>query len=143
VPEGKTTTDAYGLEDPRMQAFMASFERAWTDPRRGDHRDCWTEDAEEHLPGRAEPVRGREAIVALVDGFLRVAPDLTVTPVAAAENGSTLFVQLRFAGTFGGRRVEWEGVDRFDFPAEGARANRGEAFFSPPVAIDGLVDADR
>jgi len=131
--------DKWGLADPRMQGFMATYERAWSAPSAERLRALWTEDAEYHMAGAPEPVVGGDAIAGSVEGFLQVCPDLALRPTAAGAGKDTLFIQFHAGATVKGRHVGWVAVDRFDFPPEGIRANRGEAFFTPSV-LDGAFD---
>jgi hypothetical protein len=131
--------DKWGLSDPRMQGFIETYERAWAAPSAARLRELWTDDARYHLPGMPDPVEGGDAIAGSVEGFLQVCPDMNLRPTAAAGAKDTLFIQFTAGATVKGQYVEWVAVDRFDFPADGTRANRGEAFFTPSV-LDGAFD---
>ena len=43
--------------------------------------------------------------------------------------------------TVAGRRLSWEGVDRFDFPPQGAQASRGVGFFDTTAFREAVRDA--
>jgi hypothetical protein len=122
-----------------MQGFMARYEKAWQDPHNAPElKQFWTDDAEVYVGGDMDnPVRGAKAAAAMVDVFLKVAPDISMVPMAAAENPEEdlLFIQFTCAGTFKGQHVKWVAVDRFEFPPEGDQAKRGYSFFSPPEAV--------
>jgi hypothetical protein len=132
------SADKWGLTDPRMQGFVARYERAWKDPHGPDLKEFWTEDAEVFTAGSDEPVRGAANASAMVDAFLGVAPDIGMEVIDAAENISRnlLYIQFKCHGTFKGQGyVEWVAVDRFEFGPTGDRSIRGYSFFSPPEAI--------
>jgi len=128
--------DKWGLTDPRMQGFVARYERAWQDPHGPELKEFWTDDAEVYTAGSPEPVRGADA-AAMVDVFLQVAPDIGMDVIDAAENPSRdlLYIQFRCHGTFKGNPIEWIAVDRFEFAPQGDKAVRGYSFFSPPEAV--------
>jgi hypothetical protein len=129
--------DKWGLTDPRMQGFIARYERAWKDPHGPELKEFWTEDAEVYTAGSPEPVRGAANAAAMVDVFLGVAPDIAMEVIDAAENipSNLLFIQFKCSGTFKKQFVEWVAVDRFEFGPTGDKSIRGYSFFSPPEAV--------
>jgi SnoaL-like protein len=128
--------DAFGLQDPRMQEFIANYASAWSDPTRDKLERLWVEEGEYIIPEHAEPLRGRDEIVGFVEHWLGIAPDLRLKPIAAAENGDTLFIQYRARGRFDGSVGSWEVVTRFDLAPDSGRARRGESFITPPPVIE-------
>lgn len=86
------------------------------------------------------PIRGRDAIEAFQADVLRLAPDLTVRPVAAAKNGRALFVHYRCVATVGGKRLSWDGFDRFELV--GSLARRGTCVFDTAPLREALAAAE-
>src|ERR1700733_705612 len=97
-----------------MCRFIALYEEAWAQPRTGRLAEIWAQDAEMLHPEFEQPIRGRDAVMAYIQGLLEIAPDLTVRPLAAAANGDTLFIHWRSQATIAGKLLVWEGVDRFE-----------------------------
>jgi hypothetical protein len=129
---------ANGLNDTRMRRFLALYERAWAEPKSGLLAELWAPDGEMIHPEFSEPLHGREAVMSYLNGMLEIAPDLKVKPLAAAANGDTLFIHFQSEGTFAGRKIVWEGVDRWEL--DGERAVRGIGFFDTTTIRQALAD---
>lgn len=132
--------DKWGLRQPRMQRFLELWERAWANPAGGELADFWTDDARV-VVSEGNTVSGEE-IAGYVVRFLEMAPDLASHPVGAGESDDTLFVHFRIAGTFAGKRFEWEGVDRLDFRPGEERAHRAETFYDTTVVREAIAHAE-
>lgn len=136
MKDDTTTTAAEGL-DPRMRSFVALYERAWANPASGLLAELWAPDGEMMHPELAEPLHGPKAVMSYLRRVLEIAPDLKTKPLAAASNGGTLFIHFRSEGTFGGKRIVWEGVDRWEL--DGDRAIRGVGFFDTTAMREALA----
>jgi predicted SnoaL-like aldol condensation-catalyzing enzyme len=115
------------VDAERFHRFLDLYEKAWAEPASGQLADLWAPDAEMMHPEFTEPMQGRDAVMAYLGEILKLAPDLQVRPLAAAANGDMLFIHFRGEGTFAGKKVVWEGVDRFEL--DGDHAIRGLGFF--------------
>jgi predicted SnoaL-like aldol condensation-catalyzing enzyme len=90
-----------------MHRFLALYAEAWAQPTNGRLAELWAQDAEMMHPELEEPIRGRDAVMAYLQWFLELAPDLTVRPLAAAANGDTIFIHFRNQATIAGERLVW------------------------------------
>jgi hypothetical protein len=127
LPEETTTDAARGLDDERMRRFVELYERAWADPTSGLLAELWDPDGEMLHPELEEPLHGPEAVMSYLHRILEIAPDLKTKPLAAASNGDSLFIHFQSQGTFGEKKVVWEGVDRWEL--DGEKAIWGVGFF--------------
>lgn len=123
--------------DARMRRFLALYERAWADPASGLLAELWAPDSEMLHPELEEPLRGPDAVMDYLRRILEIAPDLRTRPLAAAANGDTLFIHFESEGTFGARKLRWEGVDRWEL--DGDRAVRGVGFFDTTAMREALA----
>jgi hypothetical protein len=67
---------------------------------------------------------------------LSLIPDLRADVLGWAGAGETLFINLRFTGTLGGRPLSWEAVDLLRVTPEGTAVFRESFFDSAPVAME-------
>jgi hypothetical protein len=118
MPEAAIQIGTEQVDVARMQRFLALYTEAWSQPASGRLAELWAQDAQMMHPELAEPIRGREAVMAYLKWFLELAPDLSVRPLAAAANGETIFIHFRSEATIRNEKVVWEGVDRYDLQGE-------------------------
>ncbi|MGB5809045.1 MAG: nuclear transport factor 2 family protein [Polyangiales bacterium] len=64
-------------------------------------------------------------------------PDLRASVLRWSQADDALFIEMRFTGTIGGRKVSWNNVDRFRF--EGGVAVERVAYFDPTVLQRALL----
>lgn len=129
--------DATNTLGESIHRFLAAYKAGWADPASGALAGIWAEDAVMMHPELAEPMQGRAAIMAYLTDILRIVPDLSVTPLASAANGSTVFVHFKARATVAGEPIEWEGVDRFELGDGVAVAGRG--FFDTALIRQALT----
>lgn len=65
---------------------------------------------------------------------LALIPDLRADVLSWAGTGDTLFINLRFTGTLGGRPLTWDAVDLLRITPDGTAVFRQSFFDSVPVA---------
>ena len=116
-------------DEQRMDRFLEAYREAWADPASGRLADLWARDGKMMHPEFTEPIVGRDAVMDYLRRMLELAPDLTVRPLAAAASGDTVFIHFQGEGTFAGKKIVWEGVDRYDL--DGDVAVYGIGFFDP------------
>jgi limonene-1,2-epoxide hydrolase len=73
--------------------------------------------------------RGWSACQEVFRRTFEVLPDLTARVHRWSADGETLFIEMTFRATIGGRLVEWDNVDRFLF--RDGRAVERVAYFDP------------
>jgi uncharacterized protein (TIGR02246 family) len=99
-----TIDEARRIFDRRVQAWLAEDADGYL--------DCWHDDLELCIPGRAEPIRGRDEYRAMVDrSFLWAAPQRFVVHHLAVD-GAVVLAEWTIAATrrADGVEVEWDGM---------------------------------
>jgi ketosteroid isomerase-like protein len=115
--------------------FVEAFAKSWAAPTIASHSALWHDDIVLVQPLMPKAV-GRKACE---EGFARLfglIPDLhaTVHRWAAAEP-DVVFIEFTLKGTFGGRPIEWDAVDRFVL-RDGLALERVSYFDSMPLGIE-------
>ena len=110
--------------------WVARFGRIWEGGRErlDDFMTLFGEHVKLSAPG-LRTTEGHEACRAAFAKTFEVMPDLTARVDRWASAQDVLFIEMTFAATIGGRRIEWSGVDRFLF-RDGAACER-HAYFNP------------
>jgi ketosteroid isomerase-like protein len=78
---------------------------------------------------------GRKACEEGFARLFRLIPDLHATVHRWSADGDIVFIEFTLAGTFGGRPIEWNAVDRFVL-RDGLALERISYFDSLPVGIE-------
>jgi ketosteroid isomerase-like protein len=116
-------------------AFVDGFARSWAAPTVESHSALWHDDIVLIQPLMPKAI-GRKACE---DGFARLfglIPDLHATVRRwAATEPDVVFIEFTLAGTFGGRPIEWDAVDRFVL-RDGLALERVSYFDSMPFALE-------
>jgi hypothetical protein len=110
--------------------FVERFRTIWADPPA--HLDHFLDFLHPDVRLTAPIVgstRGRPAGLQAFRAAFAVLPDLRAEVRDWAGAGETLFIEMDFTATIGGRKVIWRNVDRFTF--EGGVAVERRAFFDP------------
>jgi ketosteroid isomerase-like protein len=118
--------------ESEAERFVAAFEAAWKTPRLEDFEALAT--LEVRL---VQPVATTtEGIEAFRDFFRRLTaliPDLSARVDGWAPSGDdTVYIELTFRGTLGGKPISWHGVDRITL-RDGRIAERVN--YADPVPI--------
>jgi ketosteroid isomerase-like protein len=115
--------------------FVERFAASWAAPTVASHSALWHDEIVLTQPLMPKAV-GRRACE---EGFARLfslIPDLHATVHRwAAADPDVVFIEFTLAGTFGGRAIEWDAVDRFVL-RDGLALERVSYFDSMPVAIE-------
>jgi ketosteroid isomerase-like protein len=115
--------------------FVERFAASWAAPTVASHSALWHDDIVLIQPLMPKAV-GRRACE---EGFARLfalIPDLHATVHRwAAADPDVVFIEFMLAGTFGGRPIEWDAVDRFVL-RDGLALERVSYFDSMPLAIE-------
>lgn len=116
-----------------LAAWVDRFAAVWAAPRERleDLLGLLSPDVLLVAPTTPPRSRGREAGRRAFARALRAMPDLTAEVHRWSASGDTLFLELTFKATIGGRQVSWHDIDRVRF--EHGRAVERVAFFDPTV----------
>ncbi|MEW6777247.1 MAG: nuclear transport factor 2 family protein [Bdellovibrionota bacterium] len=111
-------------------AWVKLFAEFWRTPKENLHLFREMMDPEIRLlaPG-TRPTKGWEEGIAGFERLLAALPDMTGKITRWSATGETLFIEMTFAATVGGKKTEWKNVDRFLF--RGAKAVERVAYFNP------------
>jgi hypothetical protein len=98
------------MSDEDNRAFIEAYLDNWrkTPP---DLREVFLPEGRLLPPGRTEPldVAGAQR---LVEGTRAAIPDVSLRIVNWAEREGQMFIEWEMAGTVGGKRVRWSGINR-------------------------------
>lgn len=110
--------------------WVAEFTRKWQRGRAAasDFMDLMGPQIRLAAPGLRSTI-GRDAGTEAFRRTFIVMPDLTASVSHWAEHDNRLFIEMTFHATVGGRRIDWDNVDRFAF--EGGYAVERIAYFNP------------
>ena len=71
--------------------------------------------------------------------LFRFIPDLRGTVHDSAAEGDVVFIHFTLSGTYGGRPISWDAVDRFVVGDDGLATERLSFFDSQPLALQMLA----
>ena len=84
-----------------------------------------------------QPTKGEDAGHKMLKQSFEIFPDLTGSVKRWGANGNTLFIEMDFAATIGGKRMVWGNVDRIVF-SQGYAVER-RAYFDPTTVRSALL----
>ena len=113
--------------------FVDRFAEAWRTPDLDKHDELWADDIVLIQPLMGA-LHGREACRAAFARLFELVPDLHAVVHRWSNGGDALFIEITLSGTFGGRELSWNAVDRFLLD-DGRIAERVSYFDSVPVAL--------
>jgi hypothetical protein len=116
--------------------FVERYVAAWASREPNEMAKMWHADGVLHHPLLGGPIAGR-LVPANNDRTKRLIPDLVWSLQSWAWSGDVVFLEWRNTGTFEGRRIEFEGVDRM-IVKEGRI--REEAVYLDSLPLWELVD---
>ena len=114
--------------------FVDGFAKSWAAPTVESHSALWHDDIVLIQPLMPKAVGRKEC----EEGFarlFRMIPDLHATVHRWSADGDIVFIEFTLAGTFGGRRIAWDAVDRITL-REGLAVERVSYFDSVPLGIE-------
>ena len=115
--------------------FVEGFAKSWAAPTVESHSALWADDIVLVQPLMPKAV-GRAACEEGFARLFRLIPDLHATVRRwSAPGPDVVFIEFTLAGTFGGRPIAWDAVDRFVL-RDGLAAERVSYFDSLPLAIE-------
>ena len=114
--------------------FVDGFAKSWAAPTVESHSALWHDDIVLIQPLMPKAVGRKEC----EEGFarlFRLIPDLHATVHRWSADRDIVFIEFTLAGTFGGRRIAWDAVDRITL-REGLAVERVSYFDSVPLGIE-------
>ena len=118
--------------------FVERFARWWSDPDPDRLGDLLTEDVRLVQPIVPDTFTLTEATEAFRRLF-RFLPDLRGEVHDSSVNGNLVFIHFTLSGTYGGRPISWDAVDRFVLREDGLATERVSFFDSQPLALQMLL----
>jgi ketosteroid isomerase-like protein len=122
------------MDQDAAARFVDGFAKSWARPTVDSHSALWTDDIVLIQPLVPKAV-GRAACRESFARLFRLIPDLHATVRRWSATGDVVFIEFTLAGTFGGRPIAWDAVDRFVL-RDGLAAERVSYFDSLPLAIE-------
>jgi ketosteroid isomerase-like protein len=115
--------------------FAEGFAKSWAAPTVESHSALWADEIVLIQPLMPKAV-GRAQCEDAFARLFRLIPDLHATVRRWAATGpDVVFIEFTLAGTFGGRPIAWEAVDRFVL-RDGLALERVSYFDSLPLALE-------
>ena len=123
-----------GEGTPEARAFVERFAATWAAPDLGAHEALWAEDVVLVQP-LMEAAVGRAACREALARLFRLVPDLRADVHRWSGSAELVFIEFTLSGTFGGRPVSWDAVDRFVLK-QGLVAERVSYFDAIPLSLE-------
>ena len=122
------------MEQDAAARFVDGFAKSWARPTVDSHSALWTDDIVLIQPLMPRAI-GRKACEEEFGRLFRLIPDITATVHRWSGDDGVVFIEFTLAGTFGGRPIAWDAVDRFVL-RDGLAVERVSYFDSLPLAIE-------
>ena len=120
--------------------FAEQFADTWRTPDLAKHEALWSEDIVLVQPMMGT-LRGKQACRESFQRLFALVPDLHADVHRVGHGPTEVFIEFTLSGTYGGKPIAWDAVDRFTFTG-GLIAERISYFDSTPL-IGKLVGAPR
>ncbi|MBY0288040.1 MAG: nuclear transport factor 2 family protein [Mycobacteriaceae bacterium] len=111
--------------------FAEQFAETWRTPDLAKHEALWSEDIVLTQPMMGT-LRGKQACREAFQRLFALIPDLHADVHRVGHGGHEVFIEFTLSGTYGGKPIAWDAVDRFTF-ADGLVAERVSFFDSTPL----------
>jgi ketosteroid isomerase-like protein len=131
--ETKNGRDRAVTRSPDASDFIVRFADAWAHPDLHKHRALWHPDVRLVQP-MAPTAEGMDACLEQLSGIFRLIPDLRAEVHAGEASPTQAFIEFTLKGTFAGRPIAWQAVDRFTL-ADGLIVERVSYFDSLPLVL--------
>lgn len=96
---------------PEHHDFYERFKSFWSDPSGARVAEIIAPNAKIHFTGQA--MMSGTAYIDYMAGMLAAFPDMTVTPLDCAGNGSMLYIAWETSSSIHGKHRKFLGIDRF------------------------------
>jgi hypothetical protein len=114
-------------------AFAERFADTWRTPDLAKHESLWSDDIVLTQPMMGT-VRGKQACRDAFARLFALVPDLHADVHSVGHGKSQVFIEFTLSGTYGGKPIAWDAVDRFTFTA-GLIAERVSYFDASPLVL--------
>ena len=111
--------------------FAAQFADTWRSPDLAKHEAMWSDDIVLTQPMMGT-LRGKQACRESFARLFGLVPDLHADVHRFGHGSHEVFVEFTLSGTYGGKPIAWDAVDRFTF-VNGLIAERVSYFDSTPL----------
>src|ERR1700681_3570476 len=125
------STDA--VDEKFAAAFAARFAETWSTPDLAKHEALWSDDIVLIQPMMGT-LHGRQACRESFQRLFAVVPDLHADVHRVGHAKQEVFIEFTLSGTYGGKPIAWDAVDRFTF-TNGLIAERVSYFDSAPLVL--------
>lgn len=120
--------------DARFAAeFAERFADTWRTPDLAKHEALWSEDIVLVQPLMGS-LRGKQTCLAAFQRLFALVPDLHADVHSVGHGADRVFIEFTLSGTYGGKPIAWDAVDRFTF-TDGLIAQRVSYFDATPLAL--------
>jgi hypothetical protein len=114
-------------------AFVGEFARVWDNATVAGHAELWADDIVLIQP-LLGPLHGKVACIKGFGRLFKLIPDLRADVHRWGPIDGGVFIEFTLSGTFGGRRIAWDAVDRFRLQ-DGLIKERVSYFDGIPLAL--------
>jgi len=125
------TIDA--VDEEFAARFAERFTDTWRTPDLAKHEALWSEDIVLTQPMMGT-VRGKQACRAAFQRLFALVPDLHADVHSVGHGTNQVFIEFTLSGTYGGKPIAWDAVDRFTF-TDGLIAERVSYFDATPLVV--------
>jgi ketosteroid isomerase-like protein len=123
--------DLDDVDEQFAAQFAETFAEVWRRPDLAKHEAVWSDDIVLIQPMMGT-LRGKQACRESFQRLFALVPDLTATVHRVGHGKKEVFVEFTLSGTYGGKPIAWDAVDRFTF-TNGLIAERVSYFDSAPL----------
>ena len=113
--------------------FAERFTDTWRAPDLAKHEALWSEDIVLTQPMMGT-VRGKQACREAFQRLFALVPDLHADVHSVGHGTNQVFIEFTLSGTYGGKPIAWDAVDRFTF-TDGLIAERVSYFDATPLVV--------
>jgi steroid delta-isomerase-like uncharacterized protein len=113
--------------------FAGRFADTWSTPDLAKHEALWSDDIVLIQPMMGT-LRGKQACRESFQRLFALVPDLHADVHRVAHTKDAVFIEFTLSGTYGGKPIAWDAVDRFTF-TDGLIAERVSYFDSAPLML--------
>lgn len=113
--------------------FAERFADTWRTPDLAQHEALWSEDIVLTQPMMGT-VRGKQACRQAFARLFALVPDLHADVHSVGHGTNQVFIAFTLSGTYGGKPIAWDAVDRFTF-VDGLIAERISYFDATPLVL--------
>jgi ketosteroid isomerase-like protein len=125
------TNDA--VDEEFASRFAERFAETWRTPDLAKHEALWSEDIVLTQPMMGT-VRGKQACREAFARLFALVPDLHADVHSVGHGTNQVFIEFTLSGTYGGKPIAWDAVDRFTF-TDGLIAERVSYFDATPLVL--------